>query len=138
MQLRFHLARATNYSLLKPTATAICSAFYSTPKKMRTNTFRPCGKRAELLRQREMENVYLRGIGKDPNGIFVRLAGASSDAFTIGFYRDLSHYAEPNSVSDEEAERAALEAGFEGRAFIGSYLRSLLLRHHDTLGVEIP
>ena len=96
------------------------------------------GKREELIAQRRMENDYLERIGKDANAIFTRIAGASTDAFTLGFYRDLAHYAEPNAVSDEEAERAAVAAGFEGRGFIGSYLRSLILRHHDTLGVAIP
>lgn len=96
------------------------------------------GKRDELIAQRRMENDYLERIGKEANAIFTRIAGASTDAFTIGFYRDLAHYAEPNAVSDEAAGQAAIDAGFEGRAYIGSYLRSLILRHHDTLGVAIP
>ena len=96
------------------------------------------GRRAELLHQRRIENDYLERIGKAPNAIFTRIAGASTDAFTIGFYRDLAHYAEPNAVSDEEANQAAIDAGFEGRDYIGSYLRSLILRHQDTLGVAIP
>jgi len=37
----------------------------------------------------------------------------------------------------EDQEMAARAAGFEGADRIGSYLRSLILYHHDTLAVAI-
>ena len=52
------------------------------------------GKQKELLKQREMENVYLKEIDRDPNFIFTRLAGSVWDIFTIGCYRDIKHFAE--------------------------------------------
>jgi hypothetical protein len=96
------------------------------------------GKRAELLRERAMENAYLVALGRDPNHIFTRVAGSSTDAFTIGYYEDLKAYANPPEVTPEEEERAAVDAGFQGAAYIGAYLRELILRHHDTLAVRIP
>jgi len=96
------------------------------------------GKRAELLRQRKMENDYLVAIGRAPNHIFTRIAGSSSDAYTIGYYESLKSYANPPEVTAEEEERAAVEAGFQGASYIGSYLRELILRHHDTLATRIP
>ncbi len=85
-----------------------------------------------------MENEYLDAIGRIRNLIFVREGGGAYDVFTIGFYRDLQHFAEPSSASDEEADAAARSAGFEGRGSLGTYLRTLLLYHHDTLAVAIP
>jgi hypothetical protein len=96
------------------------------------------GKRAALLMEREMENTYLEALGRPQNLIFVREAGAAWDSFTIGFYRDLKHYAESADISDEEEDRAARTAGFEGASRIGAYLRTLIALHHDTLAVAIP
>ena len=48
-------------------------------------------------------------------------------------YRDLAHYAESDASPLEEADAAAKAAGFEGREFIGSYIRTLILEHRDTL-----
>lgn len=96
------------------------------------------GKRAALVEERHMENAYLDGIGLPRNLIFVREAGAAWDSFTIGFYRDLSHYAESAVVPEGAREEAARAAGFEGADRIGSYLRSLIAWHHDTLAVAIP
>jgi hypothetical protein len=95
------------------------------------------GKRTELIHQREMENEYLVALGRRPNQIFTRIAGAGTDAFTIGYYRDLKQYANPPQTTPEQQEKAAVDAGFEGANFIGSYLRELLLRHHDTLAVAV-
>ena len=91
------------------------------------------GQRDSLLRQRAMENLYLTGIGRPTNLIFRRLGGAEWDAYTIGYYRDLQHYAEPATISAEQEEQAALAAGFQSRHQIGSYLRRFLAGHHDTL-----
>lgn len=91
------------------------------------------GKRNELVHQREMENVYLAGIGREPNAIFTRAGGAPWDCYTIGFYRDIKHFAESADIPAEVEERAAVDAGFESASTIGTYLRELISQHHDTL-----
>ena len=95
------------------------------------------GKRAELLRQREMENAYLDATGQPQNAIFVRELGASWDAFTVGLYRSWRHYAEAQDVPPDKDEAAARGAGFTGRSAIGPYLRALILDHHDTLATVV-
>jgi hypothetical protein len=95
------------------------------------------GRRARLLEERRMENRYLRILGRPENLIFVREAGGPWDSFTLGFYRDLQHYAEAHELRAEDEEMAARAAGFEGADRIGNYLRSLILYHHDTLAVAI-
>jgi hypothetical protein len=96
------------------------------------------GRRNQLLEERRMENEYLAGVGRPQTLIFVREAGGPWDSFTLGFYRDLKHWSESADVPPEEAEEAALAAGFEGADRIGTYLRTLILYHHDTLCVAIP
>jgi hypothetical protein len=91
------------------------------------------GKRDALLEERRMENRYAEASGRPTTLIFSRLAGASWDSFTLGFYRDLQHYAEPSALSDEAIDAAARAAGFTGRNAIGVYMRSLIHSHHDTL-----
>ncbi len=95
------------------------------------------GKHAELYAQREMENRYLEGIHRPPNHVFVRDQGGAVDLFTLGYYRDLKHFAESADIPLEEEDRAAKAAGFEGVSQISPYLRSLIARHHDTLAVAI-
>jgi hypothetical protein len=95
------------------------------------------GKRAELLRQRQMENEYLGATGQPQNAIFVREMGASWDLFTVGVYRNWRHYAEAQEVPPEKDEAAARAAGFSGRSGIGPYLRALILDHHDTLATPV-
>jgi len=95
------------------------------------------GKRAELLRQRAMENAYLAATGQPQTALFVRESGASWDAFTIGAYRDWRHYAEAREVPEDKDEAAARAAGFAGRTAIGPYLRALILDHHDTLATPV-
>lgn len=95
------------------------------------------GKQSELLQQRQMENVYLKAIGRKPNLIFTGPGGAKWDLFTIGCYRDLKHFAESADIPAEVEEKAALQAGFKGANFIGSYLRELIDEHHDTLAVKV-
>lgn len=94
------------------------------------------GKQNELLEQRKAENVFYAGIDHRPNFIFTRVFGPSWDNFTIGFYDDLHDFAGP-SISFEEEDKAAKDAGFEGVNYIGSYLRSLLAEHHDTLAWKV-
>lgn len=95
------------------------------------------GKHAELVKQREMENAYFKGIDRPQNLVFVRETGAAWDAFTIGAYRDLKHYAESADISDEKEEASAHAAGFASAGDIGLYLRTLIRSHHDTLAVPV-
>ena len=95
------------------------------------------GKRADLAREREMENAYLKTLGRPTNLMFVRDQGAAWDLFTIGFYRDLKHYAESADIPEASQEAAAKAAGFESARHIGPYLRTLISSHHDTLAVAI-
>jgi hypothetical protein len=92
------------------------------------------GKRDSLHRQRLMENRFLADIGRPTNLVFRKITGPSWDLFTLGFYRDLQHYAEPTAVSAARVEQAARAAGFASRDHIGPYLRQFLSGHHDTLG----
>jgi hypothetical protein len=92
------------------------------------------GKRADLYHEREMENDYSRRVGRPENLIFDRVTGAAWEVITIGFYRDIQHFAEGTpDYTDEEKEEAAIAAGFEARDRIGTYLRSLMSYHNDTL-----
>lgn len=95
------------------------------------------GKQKELLKQREDENVFYAGINHKGNMIFTREWGPSWDIFTIGAYYNLQDYADDGGITFEQEDSAAKEAGFEGVNFIGSYLRSLLLHHHDTLARKV-
>ena len=98
------------------------------------------GQREALHRQRLMENEFLAAIGRPTNLVFTRLGGASWDLFTLGYYRDLQHYAAPAAVTADQEEAAATRAGFQSRNHIGSYLRTFLASHHDTLlgRVQVP
>jgi hypothetical protein len=95
------------------------------------------GKHRELLDERRMENVYRRELGRPVNFIFVREAGGPWDTFTIGFYKDIRHFAETSSFPAQEQERAARAAGFESAEHIGVYMRRLILYHRDTLATAI-
>lgn len=97
------------------------------------------GRHADLLEERRMENRYLRAIGRPENLIFVREAGGPWDSFTLGFYRDLQHYARVAALgTPEERDEAAVNAGFEGAEYIGNTMRRYILYHRDTLAVSIP
>ena len=95
------------------------------------------GKRAGLVEQREMENIYLGALKRPTNAIFVRELGAAWDCFTIGAYDSWTHYAQQDDIAEDDAERAAKAAGFAGAAYIGTYLRTLIRSHHDTLAGPI-
>ena len=84
-----------------------------------------------------MENDYLGRIGRQQNLIFRRAGGAAWDSYTLGFYRDLQRYAASSDVPADVEEEAAVAAGLEGAATIGSYMRSLIQMHRDTLAVAI-
>lgn len=91
------------------------------------------GKQTELYKQRQMENVFLKELNREANFIFTKVFGGEADQFTIGFYNDIKHYAAAGDVPFEKEDAAAKKAGFDSVNTIGSYLRSLLLEHHDTL-----
>jgi len=95
------------------------------------------GKQAELFKEREMENVYLKALKRPENLIFVRDQGASWDLFTIGPYRDLKHFAESAGIPESDQDAAARAAGFEAANRIGPYLRTLISSHHDTLAISV-
>lgn len=95
------------------------------------------GRRAELVEERRMENAYATALGRNATKIFTRIAGSATDGFTIGFHRDLKTYANPPETTREQQEEAAVAAGFQGADYIGQTLRSLILRHHDTLAVPV-
>jgi len=95
------------------------------------------GRQAELYKEREMENAYLRSLKRPGNFIFVRDQGAVWDLFTLGFYRDLKHYAESADILEKDQDAAARAAGFESARHIGPYLRSLISQHHDTLAASV-
>ena len=96
-------------------------------------------KQQELLKQRQDENVFYENIDHRPNFIFTRVFGPSWDIMTIGAYENLKDFAGVGSpeLSFEEENQAAKDAGFEGINYIGSYLRSLLLKHHDMLANKV-
>jgi hypothetical protein len=95
------------------------------------------GQREKLLEQRRMENDYLGRLGRQQNLIFRRAGGAAWDSYTLGFYRDLQRYAAASDVPADVEEEAAQAAGFESAGTIGSYMRSLIQMHRDTLAVAI-
>lgn len=96
------------------------------------------GNHTALMRQRVIENDYIRRIGQSPNDIFEVSFGSDFDIFTIGFYENLQAYAVPADVTAEEAEAAAIAAGFKNRADVSFHLRELIIGHHDTLAVKVP
>ncbi len=95
------------------------------------------GKQEELLKQREMENIFYDNYNHRPNFIFKRAFGPSWDIFTIGVYKDMEDFAVGVQVTPEEQDKAAKDAGFDGIDFIGSYLRELLLEHYDTFANKV-
>ena len=95
------------------------------------------GKKDELYEQRRMENAYLAATGQVQNMIFRSIAGSDVDVFTIGFHADMEAFARPADASPDESEAAAKSAGFNDRADISYYLRSLIAGHHDTLAVPL-
>jgi hypothetical protein len=95
------------------------------------------GRRDALLEERRMENAYLKGIDRPLNLIFTRVAGAAWDLYTIGFYSDVKHWAAVADVPSEDREASARDAGFEGADRIGTYMRTLIQLHHDTLATAV-
>ncbi len=95
------------------------------------------GKHGQLFKEREMENAYAAYLGRPENLIFTRDHGAAWDLFTLGCYKDMALWAASSDISKEKREEAAIKAGFEGADKIGTYMRTLILMHRDTIGVAI-
>ena len=95
------------------------------------------GRHRALLNQRRAENEYLAATGRTTNFIWLGDIGSDVDVFTIGFYPSLAAFAAPSPATPEERDQAARDAGFEGRDRIGSYLRTLIAWHHDTLATKV-
>lgn len=95
------------------------------------------GKHGALMRQRVIENDFIKRIGQNRNEIFKVVYGSDFDIFTIGFYKDLQTYATPADVTQEQTEAAAKAAGFKNRADVSFLLRELIVGHQDTLAVKV-
>lgn len=95
------------------------------------------GRYDDLVDQRQMENAYYHATNRDGNLIFIRLAGARWDVITIGFYDDMQQFAADPDLPREVLEQAAVDAGFQSRSTIGTYLRELIHHHNDTLAVPV-
>jgi hypothetical protein len=95
------------------------------------------GKKAELYKEREMENAYQLGTGRPETLIFVRDQGAAWDMYSLGCYLDLKHWADSGDMTKEQRIEAARKAGFANSDAIGPYLRTLIELHRDTMGIAI-
>jgi len=92
------------------------------------------GKRDELIKERQAENVYNRERGRPPTLIFVHDQGAAWDVITLDVFRDWRHFAEQETIPAEVSAAAAKKAGFASPDAIGPYMRTLISTHRDTLG----
>ena len=95
------------------------------------------GKVEELLNERRMENTYLAATQQTTNVIFETTFGSDIDSFTIGYHKDLSAFATTPNLPKATFEKAAIDAGFKNRADLSFYLRSLILKHQDTLATPL-
>jgi hypothetical protein len=96
------------------------------------------GKRDELIKERQMENVFNRERGRGGTLIFVHDQGAAWDVVTLGVYRNWRHYAEQETIPAEASAAAATKAGFASPEAVGPYMRTLISTHRDTLGPILP
>jgi hypothetical protein len=96
------------------------------------------GKRDDLIKERQMENVFNRERGRGGTLIFVHDQGAAWDVITLGVYRDWRHYGEQENIPADVSAAAAKKAGFTSPDAIGPYMRTLISTHRDTLGPILP
>lgn len=96
------------------------------------------GKREDLVKERQMENVFNRERGRGGTLIFVHDQGAAWDVITLGVYRDWRHYAEQETIPADVSMAAAKKAGFASPDAVGPYMRTLISTHRDTLGPILP
>ena len=92
------------------------------------------GKRAELIKERQMENVFNTNRGRPAALIFTHEQGAAWDVITLAAWRDWKQYGELQMVAADVSNAAARKAGFADADGVGVYMRSLISTHQDTLG----
>jgi len=92
------------------------------------------GKRDELVKERQMENVFNTLRGRPATLIFTHEQGAAWDVITLDAWRDWRHYGELQMIPADISDAAAKKAGFASADAVGAYMRSLISTHHDTLG----
>jgi len=92
------------------------------------------GKREDLIKERQAENVYNRERGRPHTLIFVHDQGAAWDVITLDVFRDWRHFAEQEAIPADVSVAAARKAGFASPEAIGPYMRTLISTHRDTLG----
>jgi hypothetical protein len=92
------------------------------------------GKRDELIRERQMENVYNTKRGRPAALIFTHEQGAAWDVITLDAWRDWRQYGELQMIPAEVSDAAAKAAGFASADAVGVYMRTLITTHHDSLG----
>lgn len=80
------------------------------------------GQHEALTRQRYMESAFNVGRGRPRLLVFTHQEGAAWDVITLDAWKDWRQYGEAQMVSSEESDVA---------------MRSLINRHHDTLGAFI-
>jgi hypothetical protein len=95
------------------------------------------GKRAELHKEREMENDYLENLGQRRRFTLVQIEGAPWDIISLAFYRDEQEFTGRGDATPEQVDAAAKAAGFKGSKYIGPTMRSFVLYHRDTHGGTI-
>jgi hypothetical protein len=95
------------------------------------------GKRGEMRRIREQENVYLQKLGRPRNLLFERRNGASWDLVTLGCYKDIKHFVASGDTPADQAREAVRAAGFDSTEAMSLAWRSTIAMHRDTLGVAI-
>jgi hypothetical protein len=95
------------------------------------------GKRAELHKEREMENTYMKNLGQRPRFTLVQVEGAPWDIISLAFFRDEQEFTGRGDASPEQVDAAAKAAGFKGSKYIGPTMRSFVLYHRDTHGGTI-
>ncbi len=92
------------------------------------------GKRDELIKERQMENVFNVARGRPATLIFTHEQGAAWDVITLDAWRDWRQYGELQMIPADTSDAAAKKAGFANADAVGVYMRSLISTHHDTLG----
>ncbi len=92
------------------------------------------GKRDELIAERQMESVFNSLRGRPAMLTFTHDQGAAWDVITLDAWRDWRQYGELQMIPADVSEAAAKKAGFASADAVGTYMRSLISTHHDTLG----
>ena len=95
------------------------------------------GYKTKLVRQRMMENNYLRQTNQVANLVFRGDQGSDWDVMTLGFHQSMASFATGSNMTHEQKNSIAKQAGFASVDDIGFYMRSLILSHQDTLAVPV-